>query len=176
MIRLDALMGLGREELLEYVASLLWQYRLVDAFWFIRAEEHYGLAAAEELNAEVWGKVAQLSARDIVRRFKIEEKGLAGFEKALRLFPWALMVGYEPRRVTGPDGREELVIEIADCPAQEGRKKHGLGEYVCKAMHQAEFENFAREIDPRIRVHCDFAPPDPHPADMYCRWRFWVEG
>lgn len=166
-MRRDTLESLSREELLEYIESLLWQYRLVDAFWFIRAEERFDLATAEDLNARVWGKVAQLSARDLKKRFGFDEGGLEGLAKALKFFPWALMVGYEPRFENG-----EMIIEIANCPAQEGRKKHGLGEYVCKEMHRGEFEHFAREIDPRIEVVCDFAPPDPHPEDLYCRWRF----
>lgn len=163
----DFIQGLSPEEKDEYLAFMLHQYRVVDAFWFIRAEEEYGLAAAEALNERVWGKVTELAARDIKKRFGISEKGLEGFARALRYLPWAVLVGYELQKQDG-----EIVIEVSKCPPQDGRKKHGLGEYSCKAMHLKEFEEFAKEIDPDIEVICEFAPPDPHPEDTYCRWRF----
>jgi len=111
--------------------------------------------------------MGKITAREIRERFSIEEKGLKGLARVFRYFPWTTITRYE---IETKD--EEILVSVPHCPSQEARLKNGLGEYNCKNMHFLLFASLAREVDGDIKVECLFAPPDPHPKELFCRWSF----
>jgi len=153
--------------LVKYIDFLMWQYRIVDAFWFVTAEETLNLEVASKLNEDVWNKISTYMARDIKRRFKISSKGVNAVLEALSYNPWAFITKFNVEK-----GEDKATISIPSCTPQVARQKHGKREFPCKNMHLKFLANFAKEIDSRVKVKCLFAPPDPHPKDLWCKWEF----
>ena len=166
---LGILENMDAADLRQYIRFLLHHYRVMDSFWYIYLTELFDAATADRLNEKVWGKIPALAVKDLTQRFPLKERSLPGFVQTLRYWPWHILVGYQIE-----EREEEVIITVPSCPTQEARLKRGYEEYPCKEMHRGEFVSLAQAVDPRIQTECVFAPPDPHPPEMICQWRFYL--
>lgn len=92
---LSLIEDMSNDEMKNYCEFLLWHYRVVDAFWFLYVSETIDQETAESINERVWSKAAGMAAKDLQKRYMIREKGLKGFVKAQKLFPWSIIIGYK---------------------------------------------------------------------------------
>jgi hypothetical protein len=160
----------NNEELRPYIEFMLNLLRKTDGFWFLGVENNFSYDAAIKINEEVWHRMGKIMTREIKERFLIEEKGLKALARVLGYSPWSMISGFEIEA-----GDDELIVTVPHCRSQENRLKRGLGEYKCKDMHFGEFMSIIEEVDRNIKVECVFAPPDPHPEDLFCKWRFTMD-
>ena len=73
------------------------------------------------------------------------------------------------------DGPRAFIFRMDECRVQVARKRKGLDDYPCKSAGLVEYAYFARAFDARIKTECIGCPPDAHPDDWYCAWRFSLE-
>ena len=170
--------ALGRDGLLEGVApevlddvaqALRTGWLAADGVWFQAVERSAGMDAAKRVNDTCWARFAPLEARRIKARLGLPARGgIAALKVGLaermygRLNEWEFVEETE----------DSIVFRMTDCRVQTARRKRGLADYPCKSGGTTEYTGFGREIDDRLVCECVGCPPDPHPEEWACAWRF----
>jgi hypothetical protein len=162
----------SREELegMLHDAALNWLAH--DGLWFLAVEEKFGLNAAIELDGVAWNSFTAIEAKRIMKRHSISERGgIPALAKALgkRLY------SFINRQEIVEQTDRRLVFRMNDCRVQSARKRKGLPDFPCKPVGTIEYSGFAKTIDPRIETKCLACPPDAHPEDWYCAWKFSID-
>lgn len=167
-----AWLEMDRGELKKLLDGFCANWLANDGVWFQAVEFKDGMNDAKRCNDSVWGQFSPIEARAIKRFLQLPERpGLAGLKQALGFRIYA-QINTQSIIEEGPDG---LVFQMNECRVQSARKRKGLDDYPCKSAGLVEYTNFARSIDDRIATECIGCPPDPHPADWCCAWRFTLK-
>ena len=168
----DALAAMGPERLALLRDAMAKNWLVFDGVWFQAVEEREGMAPAKHVNDACWRDFAPLEAKRILALEGLPEGG--GLEVLAKTFEHRLYGWINQQEVFFEDDNT-LVMRMTNCRVQEARKRKGLPDYPCKSAGLVEFPNFGRGVDQRIRCECIACPPDDHPADWYCAWRFTME-
>lgn len=163
----EALRSMTGEQLRSLREALSINWLANDGIWFQAVEERHGMTLAQQCNDAAWARFSPFEAGCIMAASE-ESSPLACLEAALHRRLYAHINRYTIRQ---PDD-QTLILEMNDCRVQSARKRRGLPDYPCKSGGTVEYTTFANAIDPAITTECLGCPPDPHPSDWYCSWRF----
>ena len=112
-----------------------------------------------------------IEAKRIMKRHEIpENSGLDGLKKALSYRLYSRL--NEQSFIDETD--TSFVFQMNRCRVQFARNRKGLSDFPCKSVGIVEYTEFAKTIDPRIKTTCIACPPDKHPTEFYCAWKFEI--
>jgi hypothetical protein len=124
---------------------------------------------AKRCNDSCWAQFSPYEAHAIKKFLKLEEQcGLEGLKKALYFRMYSLI----NEQSIVDEGPQSFVFQMNDCRVQSARKRKNLADYPCKSAGLVEYAYFARAMDKRIKTECIGCPPDTHPEEWFCAWRF----
>ncbi|WP_028323387.1 DUF6125 family protein [Desulfatirhabdium butyrativorans] len=168
----QALLDMTKERILGLLDAVAANWLANDGVWFQAIEFQHGMNDAKRCNDSCWGRFSPVEAWAIKRLLHLPENaGLEGLQQALGLRLYA--------RINVQsfvwENDNSLVFQMNDCRVQSARKRKGLQDYPCKSGGLVEYTGFARSIDSRIQTECIGCPPDAHPQEWYCSWRFTLQ-
>jgi hypothetical protein len=163
---------LPKETLLKIVDVYAKSFQAIDGAYFLSLEEKYGMDVAIEIDKQAWRIFAPIEAKRIMKEFNIPPNGgLESLEKAL-LFRINTRLNMHSLERTDD---KTLILKMNECRVQVARKRKGLPDHPCKDVALIEYEVFAKIIDSRLQTKCLVCPPDLHPEEYYCAWKFTLE-
>ena len=166
-----AMRNMDKAVLLDVIDAVAKNWLVNDGVWFQAVEFSSNIMEAKRCNDSCWAHFSPFEAWSIKRLLGMTEKpGLQGLAQALNFRLYARLntqsIFFENDRT--------LVFQMNACRVQSARVRQGLEDYPCKSAGLVEYTYFAREIDPRISTECIGCPPDSHPAEWFCAWRFSI--
>jgi hypothetical protein len=168
-----ALRDLSRQELLELAKAQSINWLANDGIWFQAVEAGHGMLDAKRINDTCWVRHSPYEASRIKALLGLSEQaGLEGLKSALAFRTYALI----NEQSIVEEGPQSFVFQMNECRVQVARKRRGLPDYPCLSVGSVEYPSFAKSLDNRIVTECLGCPPEHHPAEWYCAWRFSLPG
>jgi len=165
------LLELADETIEKLRESIALNWLAGDGIWFQGVEFSEDMATAKKCNDLCWAEFSPFEAWSVRRLLDMPDMpGLDGLKEALKLRFYAFV----NRQSITDETTDSFVFNMNECRVQAARKRKGLDDYPCKSAGIIEYTGFAESIDPRISTECIGCPPDRHPEDWYCSWRFSI--
>ncbi len=164
-----ALYDMDEAKLTELLDGLGVNWLANDGVWFQAVESSIGMFDAKRANDTCWTRFSPYEAYRIKQLLELPEQG--GLEALKEALQYRLYARVNVQEIV-EETEDSFVFRMVDCRVQSARKRKGLEDYPCKSVGTVEYRTFAQTIDSRIRTECVGCPPDAHPDNWYCAWRF----
>ena len=165
------LLSRNKDELIKVMEDLGKNWLASDGIWFQTIESHYDIWEAKRCNDSCWARFSPLEASSIKKFLQLpEQAGLAGLKKALSF----RVYGGINKQTFIDDTPDSIIFQMNECRVQLARQRKKMDDYPCKSGGLVEYRTFAEAIDSRLKMECIGCPPDQHPADWFCSWRFYL--
>ncbi len=160
-----------REDLIKLIRMYAKGWLAMDGCWFLGIEEEKDIEIAIHYDTKAWERFSPIEAKRIMREFNIpKDGGLDSLAKALNLRVYAQL---NDQSIERPDP-STLIFKMNGCRVQDARTRDGRPDFPCKDVGVVEYSRFASTIDPRIKTECIACPPDSHPPNWWCAWKFTI--
>ena len=167
-----ALMDMEDTRMTGFMEAIAKNWLVNDGVWFQAVEFDSGMNDAKRCNDSAWAQFSPYEAHAIKKFLQLgDSPGLEGLKKALGYRMYSLI----NRQSVVDERPESFVFQMNECRVQVARKRKNLDDYPCKSGGSVEYDYFARAIDPRIKTECIGCPPDAHPEEWFCAWRFSIQ-
>ncbi len=167
-----SLINMKEEDLLKIMETVAKMWIANDGMWFLNVEKLRDMNDAKRCNDSCWCWFSPFEAYSIKRVLNLPERGgLEALKKALKFRVYAFL---NVQEIKEPN-ENTLEFYMKQCRVQVARKRKGLPDYPCKSAGLVEYARFAQYIDERIETECIGCPPDEHPEEWFCAWRFHLK-
>jgi hypothetical protein len=164
------LVNMEKERLISLIETMSANWLANDGVWFRTVEDNHDMYTSKRCNDSCWTRYSPVEAAMIKSFLQLpQQSGLDGLEQALN-FRLPAQINEQTIERSG----DELTLRMTKCQVQETRRRKGLPDYSCKSAGLIGFSEFARMIDSRIMTECISCPPDEHPKEWFCTWRFYI--
>lgn len=165
------LLELADEKIEELKNAVAVNWLANDGVWFQAVEFEHGMSSAKICNDNSWAEFSPVEAWSIKKLLGLPASpGLEGLKKALMFRVYATINIQSIVEET----ESSFIFQMNECRVQSARKRKGLDDYPCKSGGIVEHTTFASAIDKRIKTECVCCPPDKHPDEYYCAWKFSI--
>jgi len=163
---------LSKDQLIGMLDDFAKNWLAHDGLWFQAVEHNFDMDTAIKCDTAAWQKFTVIEAKRIMKRHNIlENSGLIGLKKALgfRLYSRLNIQSFVN------ETENSFEFQMNNCRVQSARKMRGLSDFPCKSVGLVEYAEFAKTIDSRIKTTCIACPPDDHPEEYFCSWKFYID-